>query len=127
MRIMVVEDLAIMRRVIVNCLRNIGIDDIVEATDGIDAFSKIQKDNIDFLITDWNMPSMNGKDLVKMLRKDKQHKDIPIMVITAKGNTEAVFEVSKAKVNDFIVKPITPESLQKKINDILGNLGKPGI
>ncbi|MCX7880618.1 MAG: response regulator [Ignavibacteria bacterium] len=119
MKFLVVDDSPTMRRIVVNALKSFGIDDIVEAEDGQDALAKLQSNKIDFIITDWNMPNMTGLDLTKAIRNSDQWKDLPILMVTTRGLKEDIIQALQAKVNNYIVKPFTPQVLKEKILSIL--------
>lgn len=112
MKILVVDDSSTMRRIIVNTLNQIGMNDIVEATDGRDALGKVQ--GIDLILTDWNMPEMDGLTFVKNVRaKDKK---LPIVMVTTEAAKEEIIEAIKNGVNDYVIKPFTPDIIKEKIN-----------
>ncbi len=117
-KVIFVEDSPTMRRIIMNSLNKIGIDDVTEAENGVDALDKMGDANWDMVITDWNMPEMNGEELVKELRSKDQHKDTPILMITTRGMQDDVMTAIKMGVNGYVVKPFTPEILKKKIGEI---------
>ncbi len=119
MKFLVVDDSLTMRRIVINALKTFGIDDIVEAEDGQDALSKLQTHKIDFVITDWNMPNMSGLDLTKTIRASDQWKNLPILMVTTRGLKEDIIQALQAKVNNYIVKPFTPQVLKEKIVAIL--------
>ncbi len=119
MKFLVVDDSPTMRRIVINALKTFGIDNIVEAEDGQDALSKLQTHKIDFVITDWNMPNMNGLDLTKAIRASDQWKNLPILMVTTRGLKEDIIQALQAKVNNYIVKPFTPQVLKEKIIAIL--------
>jgi two-component system, chemotaxis family, chemotaxis protein CheY len=120
MKFLIVDDLPTMRRVVKSALIRIGYEDIIEAEDGVDALQKLKDNEIDMILTDWSMPKMDGLDLVKTIRaNENKYKNIPILMITVKGNHEDVIEAINAKVNNYIVKPFTPLILQSKIEAIL--------
>lgn len=119
MKFLVVDDSPTMRRIVINALKTFGIDDIVEAEDGQDALSKLQTHKIDFVITDWNMPNMSGLDLTKTIRASDQWKNLPILMVTTRGLKEDIIQALQAKVNNYIVKPFTPQVLKEKIVAIL--------
>jgi two-component system chemotaxis response regulator CheY len=108
-----------MRRIVINALKTFGIEDIVEAEDGQDALAKLKENKIDFVITDWNMPNMNGLDLTKTIRSSEQWKNLPILMVTTRGLKEDIIQALQAKVNNYIVKPFTPQVLKEKILAIL--------
>jgi len=103
-----------MRRIVINALKNFGIDEIVEAEDGQDGLAKLHTEKIDFVITDWNMPNMTGLELTKNIRNDDTLKHLPILMVTTEVLKEDIIEALKAKVNNYVVKPFTPQVLRKK-------------
>jgi len=117
-RILFVEDSPTMRRIIENSLKKLGIKELTDAENGVDALEKIQKQDFDMILTDWNMPEMNGKELVEHVRKIDKYKTIPILMITTRGMQEDVVTAIKSGVNGYIVKPFTPEILKKKMVEI---------
>jgi Response regulator containing a CheY-like receiver domain and a GGDEF domain len=122
MKFLVVDDSQTMRRIVNNALRNIGYDDIIEAEDGRDALTKLYIEKIDFIITDWNMPNMSGLEFTKAVRSDEQFGNLPILMVTTRGLKEDVMEALQARVNNYIVKPFTPQVLKEKIEQILKTL-----
>ncbi len=122
MKFLVVDDSQTMRRIVTNALKGIGYDDIIEAEDGKDAFAKLYIEKVDFIITDWNMPNMNGLELTKAVRGDGQFGGLPILMVTTRGMKEDVMEALQAKVNNYVVKPFTPQVLKEKIDLVLKTL-----
>ena len=118
MKILTVDDFSTMRRIIRNMLRQLGYTNIVEAEDGAEALSLLQREKMDFVISDWNMPNMNGLDLLKAIRADENLKPIPVLLVTAEALKENVVEAVKAGVNNYVVKPFTAETLKEKIDAI---------
>ncbi len=121
-KFLVVDDSPTMRRIVINALKNIGYTDIVEAEDGKDALAKLYSEKIDFIITDWNMPNMTGLELTKAVRSDPNFANIPILMVTTRGMKQDVLEALEARVNNYIVKPFTPQVLKEKIEQILKTL-----
>jgi two-component system chemotaxis response regulator CheY len=117
MKCLVVDDSAITRRILVNSLRTIGFDHILEATDGKQAL-QMCADDVDIVITDWNMPGMGGVELVRNLRTNPGFASLPILLITARNVREDVVEAAKAGVDGYMVKPFTPETLRAKIEEV---------
>ncbi len=123
LKFLVVDDSVTMRRIVVNSLKNLGYNDYVEAGDGEEAFAKLQEDSsINFVITDWNMPNMSGLELSKKIRSTPEFENLPIMMVTTRGVKEDIVDALKAKVNNYVVKPFTPQILKQKIDQILNNL-----
>lgn len=121
MKLLVVDDSSTMRRIIKNTLQRLGYEDILEAEHGLQAWELLDTiDGIDILITDWNMPEMNGLDLVKKVKGDQRFADIPIIMVTTEGGKAEVITALKAGVNNYIVKPFTPQVLKEKLEAVLG-------
>jgi two-component system, chemotaxis family, chemotaxis protein CheY len=121
-KFLVVDDSLTMRRIVINTLKTIGYDTVVEAVDGKDAMAKLISEGADFLITDWNMPEMNGLELSKWVRNSSNAQGMPILMVTTRGNKEDVIEAMKMRVNNYIVKPFTAQGLKEKIDQILKSL-----
>ena len=119
MKILIVDDFATMRKVIRNLLRQIGYQDFTEAEDGISALKVLRSKEIDFIISDWNMPNMTGIDLLRAVRADSQISSLPFLMVTAESLKENVMEAVKAGVSNYIVKPFTAEVLNEKIEKII--------
>ncbi len=124
MKILCVDDFSTMRRIVKNILKQIGYDNIEEAEDGAQAYSKVKGTKFDFVVTDWNMPNMDGLEFVKKVRSDPEVAGLPILMVTAEAEKEKVIEAIKAGVNNYIVKPFTAETLKEKIDKIFEKLGK---
>ncbi|WP_457600357.1 chemotaxis response regulator CheY [Hydrogenivirga sp.] len=117
-RILVVDDMSTMRRIIRTILNQLGYSNIEEAENGKQALAKLKKEKFDFVVTDWNMPEMDGLSLVKAIRSDDELKHIPVLMVTAEAKKENVMEALKAGVNNYIVKPFTPEVLKEKMEKV---------
>lgn len=121
MKLLVVDDSSTMRRIIKNTLQRLGYEDILEAEHGVEAWNQMCTiEGINVLITDWNMPEMNGLELVKKVRAEDKYKDIPIIMVTTEGGKSEVITALKAGVNNYIVKPFTPQVLKEKLEVVLG-------
>lgn len=118
MKVLVVDDFSTMRRIVKNILRQLGFNNILEADDGSTGLDILQKEKIDLIISDWNMPKMTGLELLKAVRGDDALRDIPFLMVTAEAQQENIIEAVKAGVNNYIVKPFTAETLGKKIEQI---------
>jgi len=119
MKFLVVDDSPTMRRIVTNALREIGYEDVEEAGDGEEALKALNADSFDFLVTDWNMPNMNGLELTQTVRQHDTYHEMPILMVTTRGMKEDVVAAMQAKVNNYVVKPFTPEVLREKIDMIL--------
>ncbi|MGV6852701.1 MAG: chemotaxis response regulator CheY [bacterium] len=122
MKILVVDDFSTMRRIIKNLLRELDMNNTAEADDGATAWPILQQGSIDFLVTDWNMPKMNGLELIKRVRADENMKTMPILLVTAEAKREQIVEAAQAGVNGYIVKPFTAVTLREKIDAIFKRL-----
>ncbi len=118
MRVLVVDDFSTMRKIIKNILRQLGFNNIVEADDGSTAWEVLNKDNIEFIVSDGNMPIMSGIELLRKVRGSEEYADIPFLMVTAEAQQENIIEAVQAKVSNYIVKPFTPETLGQKIDKI---------
>ncbi|MCX6831529.1 MAG: response regulator [candidate division Zixibacteria bacterium] len=124
MKILAVDDSPTMRRIIVNTLKRAGYDDVTEASDGKDALAKMKVEQFNFVITDWNMPEMDGLTFVSQIRSLDEFKDLPILMVTTRSVKDDIIEAMKAGVNNYIVKPFTPETLGEKIGQVLKSVGR---
>ena len=118
MKFLVVDDSATMRRILVNSLQRIGFAECVEAEDGLQAIEKFDA-SIGFVITDWNMPKMSGIDFARALRAHERGRSVPILMVTTRSVREDIVAAVEAGVNNYIVKPFTPQVLKEKIDQIL--------
>jgi len=118
MKFLVVDDSATMRRIVINSLQRIGFSDTVEAGDGQEALAKFDS-SIKFVITDWNMPNMSGTEFTKVLRSRDDGRHVPVLMVTARSVKEDILTAMEAGVNNYIVKPFTPQVLKKKIDALL--------
>ncbi|MEW6049880.1 MAG: response regulator [Candidatus Zixiibacteriota bacterium] len=119
LKILAVDDSPTMRRIIINTLKRAGFENVVEATDGKDALGKLKEEKVNFVITDWNMPEMDGLAFVTTLRSMDEYKALPVLMVTTRSVKEDIIEAMKAGVNNYIVKPFTPETLKAKIDQVL--------
>ena len=117
MKILVVDDSATMRRIVIRTLTDIGYKDFVEAENGQLALAAVLKGGIELVITDWNMPVMSGLEFVTELRA--QDPEVPILMVTTNASNQDVVQALKAGVNNYVVKPFTPETLKEKVNCML--------
>lgn len=115
LHIIVVDDLAAVRKVVTRILGTLGLADVTEARDGVEAWEAIERRRPDVIITDWEMPRLSGYDLVKRLKASDEFKQIPILLITSRGERERVVAAAEAGASDFIVKPFNEAILREKI------------
>ena len=119
MKFLVVDDSVTMRRIVVNSLRRIGYEDSIEASDGAEALASFDS-SVDFVITDWNMPTMSGLEFVRALRQRDDGKTTPILMVTTRSVREDIVQAAQAGVSNYVVKPFTPEILREKIDQAIG-------
>lgn len=123
LKFLVVDDSVTMRRIVINSLKTLGYANVVEAGDGKDALAKIAADDsINFVITDWNMPIMSGLELSQAIRGDSNTANMPILMVTTRGVKEDIVQALQAKVNNYVVKPFTPQVLKDKLDQVLANI-----
>ncbi|GGZ00648.1 MULTISPECIES: chemotaxis response regulator CheY [Shewanella] len=123
MKILIVDDFSTMRRIIKNLLRDLGFNNTQEADDGSTALPMLQKGDFDFVVTDWNMPGMQGIDLLRAIRADENLKNIPVLMVTAEAKREQIIAAAQAGVNGYVVKPFTAATLKEKLDKIFERLG----
>ncbi|NPA15296.1 MAG: response regulator [Deferribacteres bacterium] len=122
MKILVVDDSSTMRRIIINTLNKLGYKDVLEASNGLEALAVLKENpDVSLILTDWNMPEMDGLTFVQTLRKSKTFGKVPIIMITTMGAKEDIVKALKAGVNNYIVKPFTPQILKEKIAQVIGS------
>jgi len=118
MQILVVDDFSTMRRIVKNVLRELGFSNMKEAEDGSSALQILNSSKIDFVVTDWNMPGMDGLSLLKAIRADEKLKTIPVLMVTAEAKREQIIEAAQAGVNGYVVKPFTAQTLKVKMEKV---------
>ncbi len=118
MNILIVDDFSTMRRIIKNLLRDLGFNNVSEADDGQTALPMLQSGGFDFLVTDWNMPGMDGLTLLKSVRADEALSKMPVLMVTAEAKREQIVVAAEAGVNGYVVKPFTAVTLKEKIDKI---------
>ena len=120
MRVLIVDDYKTMLRIIRNLLKQIGFSNVEEASDGSTALDIMRGEQIDLVISDWNMEPMTGLQLLKEVRADDNLKDTPFIMVTAESKTENVVAAKQAGVSNYIVKPFNAETLKTKLESVLG-------
>ncbi|MFP4208658.1 MAG: chemotaxis response regulator CheY [Wenzhouxiangella sp.] len=118
MQILVVDDFSTMRRIVKNVLRELGFSNIKEAEDGKAALQVLRSSRVDFIVTDWNMPVMDGLALLKSVRADPALKAIPVLMVTAEAKREQIIEAAQSGVNGYVVKPFTAQTLKEKMEKV---------
>ena len=123
MKILVVDDFSTMRRIIKNLLKELGFTNIQEADDGSTALPMLKQSEFDFVVTDWNMPGMQGIDLLRAIRADDSLKHLPVLMVTAEAKKEQIITAAQAGVNGYVIKPFTAGTLKEKLDKIFERLG----
>jgi two-component system chemotaxis response regulator CheY len=124
MKFLVVDDFSTMRRIVRNLLKELGFTNVDEAEDGVAALQKLGSSSFDFVVTDWNMPNMDGLTLLQTIRKTPQFKDLPVLMITAEAKKENIIAAAQAGASGYIVKPFTAATLSEKLEKIFDKMGK---
>ena len=122
LRFLVVDDFSTMRRIVRNLLKELGFSHVEEAEDGVVALKKLREGNFDFVVSDWNMPNMDGLTLLQNIRSNEALKVIPVLMVTAEAKKENIIAAAQAGANGYIVKPFTAATLDEKLNKILQNI-----
>ena len=118
MKILIVDDMVTMRRIVKNVLKQLGFSNIDEAENGQDGLQKLKSSKYDFVVSDWNMPVMTGIDMLRAIRADEQLKAIPVLMVTAEAQQKNLVEAVQAGVSNYIIKPFTAEIMQEKLAKI---------
>ena len=122
MKILVVDDFPTMRRIVKTLLKQNGFGNVIEAEDGVKAYTELQTNqDIEMIVCDWNMPNMTGLELLKTVRADPKIKHLPFLMVTAEAEKENIIEAVKAGVSNYVVKPFTGATLKEKMNKIFDN------
>lgn len=124
LKYLVVDDFATMRKVVRASLRELGVEHMDEAEDGQQALVALKKGGFGFVVSDWNMPNMQGIDLLRAIRADPELQHIPVLMVTAENKRENILEAAQAGVNGYIVKPFTSDTLREKLEAIFARLQK---
>jgi len=120
MPVLIVDDYKTMLRIIRNLLKQLGFNNVDEASDGSEALNKMRSKNYGIIISDWNMEPMTGYELLKEVRSDEMLKKTPFIMVTAESKTDNVIAAKKAGVNNYIVKPFNAATLKQKLTTVLG-------
>jgi two-component system chemotaxis response regulator CheY len=123
MRFLVVDDFSTMRRIVRNLLKELGYTNVDEAEDGAIALQKLQSGGFEFVVTDWNMPNMDGLTLLQTIRSTPNLKHLPVLMITAEAKKENIIAAAQAGASGYIVKPFTAGTLSEKLNKIFEKMG----
>lgn len=121
LKFLVVDDFPTMRRIVCNFLKELGFCNVEEAEDGASALIKLSEGGFDFIVSDWNMPNMDGLTMLQRVRADNELKEIPVLMVTAEAKKENIIAAVNAGASGYIVKPFTAATLGEKLNKILQN------
>jgi len=121
MSILVVDDFSTMRRIIKGLLNDLGFSNVTEADDGLTALPMLKAGNFEFLLTDWNMPGMQGVELLRQVRADERLCKLPVLMLTAEAKREQIVEAVQAGVSGYVIKPFTAATLKEKIDKIFAS------
>ena len=123
MKFLIVDDFSTMRRIVRNLLKEIGYANADEAEDGVAAMAKLKGGNFDFVVSDINMPNMNGFELLNQIRADAALKSLPVLMVTAEARKEDIVTAAQSGANGYIVKPFTKGTLEEKVAKIVQRTG----
>ena len=123
LRFLVVDDFATMRRIVRNLLKDLDFNNVEEAEDGQDALDKLRQSSFDFVISDWNMPNLDGLELLNEIRNDPKFASLPVLMVTAEAKKENIIAAAQAGANGYVVKPFSAATLDEKLNKICEKLG----
>ena len=115
MRFLIVDDSSTMRRIIINTLTKLGYKEFQEAANGREGLEKLASSPVDMIITDWNMPEMSGIDFIRAVRANSATKLLPVLMVTTNAAEDDIVAALKAGVNNYVVKPFTPDTIREKI------------
>lgn len=124
MKFLVVDDFSTMRRIVRNLLKELGFTNVDEAEDGAIALQKLQAGGFEFVVTDWNMPNMDGLSLLQAIRATPNLKHLPVLMITAEAKKENIIAAAQSGASGYIVKPFTAGTLSEKLNKIFEKMGQ---
>ena len=123
-KFLVVDDFSTMRRIVRNLLKELGYTDVDEAEDGVQALQKLRSEKFDFVVSDWNMPNMDGLTMLQNIRADAGLSHLPVLMVTAEAKKENIIAAAQAGASGYVVKPFTAATLDEKLSKIFEKLGK---
>ena len=126
LKFLVVDDFATMRRIIRNLLKELGFNNVDEAEDGVMALAKLRSEPFDFVVSDWNMPNMDGLTMLQNIRSDPALAKLPVLMVTAEAKKENIIAAAQAGANGYVVKPFTAATLDEKLKKIFKSMDKAG-
>lgn len=121
-KILVVDDFPTMRRIIRNLLKDLGFENVDEAEDGQMGLDKIRNGSFDLIVSDWNMPNMDGLTMLQQIRADPNFATLPVLMVTAEAKKENIVAAAKAGASGYVVKPFTAAVLEEKLNKIFDKI-----
>ncbi|MCK0744860.1 chemotaxis response regulator CheY [Chromohalobacter nigrandesensis] len=124
MSILVVDDFPTMRRIVRSLLKELGFNNVDEAEDGQEALNKLRAGGFEFVVSDWNMPNLDGLAMLKEIREDDALSELPVLMVTAEAKKENIIAAAQAGANGYVVKPFTAATLEEKLDKIFEKLGK---
>lgn len=123
LKILVVDDFPTMRRIIRNLLKDLGYENVDEAEDGAIGLEKLRNGSFDFVVSDWNMPNLDGLEMLKLIRADANLSSLPVLMVTAEAKKENIIAAAQAGASGYVVKPFTAATLEEKLNKIFEKMG----
>jgi two-component system chemotaxis response regulator CheY len=123
-KFLVVDDFSTMRRIVRNLLKELGYANVEEAEDGAMALSRLRGEHFDFVVSDWNMPVMDGLTLLQNIRSDPSLAKLPVLMVTAEAKKENIIAAAQAGASGYVVKPFTAATLEEKLNKIFEKTGQ---
>jgi len=123
LHILVVDDFPTMRRIVRNLLKDLGFENVDEAEDGVQALDKLRISPFDLVVSDWNMPNMDGLTLLQTIRADPALAQLPVLMVTAEAKKENIIAAAQAGANGYVVKPFTAVTLEEKLHKIFDQQG----
>lgn len=121
-KILVVDDFPTMRRIIKNLLKDLGYENVDEAEDGVQGLEKLRNGGFEFVVSDWNMPNMDGLTMLQNIRADPNLANLPVLMVTAEAKKENIIAAAQAGASGYVVKPFTAATLEEKLNKIFEKL-----
>ena len=121
-KILVVDDFPTMRRIVKNLLKDLGFENVDEAEDGAQGLEKLRNGGFEFVVSDWNMPNMDGLTMLQNIRADPGLASLPVLMVTAEAKKENIIAAAQAGANGYVVKPFTAATLEEKLNKIFEKL-----
>lgn len=125
-KFLVVDDFSTMRRIVRNLLKDLGYTNVDEAEDGVMGLAKLKSGGFEFVISDWNMPNMDGLTMLQQIRADAELSKLPVLMVTAEAKKENIIAAAQAGANGYVVKPFTAATLDEKLAKIFEKMEKAG-